>query len=323
MKKYLLYLGVTILSICSCSTTNKPVELIEAWFPWTGYLGELYAEQITDSLYNIDIKIVDGADNVNPIQLVLADKYLFGIAGAEAIIAANVNTGADLVAIGVVNYKSATCFISLPEQNVHSPQDFTNKTIGILPGTETETIYKALKQKYNLIIDPNNEIDIPNDIQTFLLNKYDIRPAFTYDEAVTLDRLGIEYHVIYPEEFGISTIGGVFFTRRKTINQNPDLVQQFVSSMAHGWEMAIANPVEAVQLLKSHDPANIDEDRELACFYKGLEYFKGENDLVMYASDHSWESFGNVLKMINRVDMTFNIHDIYDNSFINYYHQNK
>lgn len=324
MKKIGSILLAILLLFTGCRKENVKTELIEGWFAWTGYIGGLYAMNMTDSLYGIEFKIIDGADNINPVQLVLADKYKFGVTGAEAIIAANVNTGSDLVAIGVVNYKSATCFLSLPENSIDTLQNFQGKKIGILSGTETETIYKALKKKYNLKIDSiNDEVEAPYDLQTFLLKKYDVRPGFTYDEAVTLDLKGIKYNILYPEQYGVSTLGGVYFTRRKTIIEEPELVQKVVNSIAKGWEIALQKPEEAVTLLKQHDPNNIDIVRERACFKKGLEYFKGENDSVLYASNQSWKNFEVVLKSIGRVNSQFDIKTSYDNYFILNYFKNK
>ena len=326
MRKLGVFLMVVLaLYIVACNKDKPKVELIEGWFPWTGYIGELCAMNKTGSLNDLGFKIVDGADNINPVQLVLANKYKFGVAGAEAIIAANINTGADLVAIGVVNYKSATCFLSLPESNILKIRDFQGKIIGILSGTETETIYKALKKKFNLQIDSiNNEVEAPYDLQTFLMRKYEVRPGFTYDEAVTLDLKGIKYNILYPEDYGVSTLGGVYFTRRKTIEEEPELVQKVVNSIAMGWELALQNPTEGVMLLKQHDPSNIDVKRENACFKKGLAYFKGVGDSVLYASDKSWKNFEYILRYIGRVPANFDISRSYDNSFIlNYFSRKK
>lgn len=326
MKKILFIFFIAFLVIVSsCLRRNhgrqKEVSLIEAWFPWTGYIGGLYAEEIADSLFGLQFKIEDGADNIDPIQMVLSDKYLFGVAGAEAVVAANSNTNADLVAIGVVNYKSATCFLSLADKNIHTVKDFQGKKIGMLIGTETETIYKALKMKNNIA--SKEEISVPFDLQTFLIGKYDVRPGFTYDEEVTLQMKNVKYNKIIPQDYGISTLGGVYFTRKKTIEQYPELVQQVVTSVALGWEKALLDPEKAVQLLMNHDPKNLDEKREKLAFEKGLEYFKGEDDMVMYASDSSWNNFNDVLKLIGRVPKDFDISNSYDNSFIINFHKNK
>ena len=202
----LIILCAFLVIVSSCQKKQavhkrqKEISLIEGWFPWTGYIGGLYAEEIADSLYGLQFKIVDGADNIDPVQMVLSDKYLFGVAGAEAIVAANLNTNADLVAIGVVNYKSATCFLSLKEKNIHSVKDFQGKRIGILLGTETETIYHALKKKNGISAEEEN---VPFDLQTFLLGKYDVRPGFTYDEEVTLQINNKDYNIIYPQDYGV------------------------------------------------------------------------------------------------------------------------
>lgn len=321
---FVLFAFLVIVSSCQKKQDNRygqEISLIEAWHPWTGYIGGLYAEEIADSLFGLHFKIEDGADNIDPVQMVLADKYLFGVAGAEAVVAANSNTNADLVVIGVVNYKSATCFLSLAEKNIHTLKDFQGKKIGILEGTETETIYEALKKRKNISISKEDEISVPNDIQTFIVGKYDVRPGFTYDEEVTLQMKNIKYNIINPERYGISILGGVYFTRRKTIEQYPELVQQVVSSIALGWEKALLNPEKAVKLLVNHDPDYLDEKRENLAFEKGLDYFKGEDDLVMYASDRSWSNFNDVLKMIGRVPKEFDIRKSYDNSFVMQFHR--
>lgn len=90
-----------------------------------------------------------------------------------------------------------------------------------------------------------------------------------------------------------------------------------------GWELALENPEEGVLILKQHDPANIDIKREEACFKKGLGYFKGENDSVLYASDKSWKNFENVLKSTGMVPANFDINNSYDNSFIMNYFKEK
>ena len=328
MKKIaLITLCALLVIVSSCQrkqdshNRQKEISLIEGWIPWTGYIGGLYAEEIADSLYGLKFKIVDGAENIDPVQMVLSDEYLFGVAGAEAIVAANSNTNADLVAIGVVNYKSATCFLSLKERNIQTLQDFLGKKIGILLGTETETIYEALKKKYNLSIDPKNEYEVPNELATFLTGEYDVRPGFTYDEEVTLQIKNKEYNIIYPQDYGVSILGGVYFTRRKTIEQYPELVQQVVSSIALGWEKALLNPDNAVQLLISHAPKNLDEKREKLAFEKGAEYFRGEDDWTLYASDSSWNNFNDVLKLIGRVPNDFDISTCYDNSFVLNFHK--
>ncbi|MBK8370384.1 MAG: ABC transporter substrate-binding protein [Saprospiraceae bacterium] len=81
--------------------------------------------------------------------MVISEESEFGVASADRVMQAN-ETGADLVVIGVINYKSPTCFLSRAEKNILKPKDFENKTVGILTGTNTELIYKILKNSSSL-----------------------------------------------------------------------------------------------------------------------------------------------------------------------------
>ena len=143
-----------------------------------------------DIRINIGVRfnVEQGAEDIDPIKMVLSGTNDFGIASAENLILANMK-GANLVAVGALNYKSATCFIALINKEVHSLKDFEKKTVGVLTATETETIYRLLLARNGINTELINEVEAPFDLTTFLsTDAYDIRPAFIYDEAVTLDR---------------------------------------------------------------------------------------------------------------------------------------
>lgn len=315
------------LLLFSCANNSKKagsesteITLREAWFPWAGYAGEVYAENIARE-YNIDFKIAQGAEDIDPIKMVISGTNDFGIASAENLVLAN-QKGAGLVAIGVLNYKSATCFIALKDKNVNTLKDFENKTVGVLTATETETIYRLLLAKNKIDENKIKEVEAPFDLTTFLsTDAYDIRPAFVYDEAVTLDQKGIEYTMIKPEDYGVQMIGAVYFTTKKIVDENPEKVQAFVDVIAEGWKKSIENPEKAIQMLKEYDP-DINVQRELASLKKGLEYFAGEDDKVLFASDSTWDALKNDLVFLKKVSPDYNIKNCYDNSFVNKYLKN-
>lgn len=316
----------TILSLvffvgCQEDMTNSPTQITlqEAWFPWAGYAGEVVAQFDVDSTYNVTFTIQEGSENIAPIRMVLTGESDFGIASAENLILSN-QKGADLVAIGVVNYKSATCFITLENSGIEKLKDFEGHTIGVLTGSETETIYRLLVEKNNLDKSKLTEIAAPYDLSTFInTDTYDVRPAFIYDEPISLDRQNIDYNIIKPENYGVEMIGAVYFTRKEVIENNPQKVQNFVNVVAKGWEKAIEEPKYAINLLKKYDK-DIDVERELASLRRGIEYFEGEGDSVLYANRNSWQSLGRDLEFLGKVDSTYDVSDSFNNSFIKKYH---
>lgn len=308
---------ITFLAIglvgCESDEDNK-VSLRQEWFPYAGYAGELMG---IENAEGIEITLEEGSDNVDPVKMVTSGTNDFGVASADRILTAN-EKGAELVVIGVINHNSPTCFLTKKESGILSPNDFKGKRVGILAGTNTEYIYKALKIKLNLDESQIDESDIPFDLATFIAGQYDVRPAFVYDETVSLDQQGIEYNIIEPKDYGIQFLGTVYFTRKETVEDHPELVQSFVNAMAIGWEKTIENPDKAIELLKEYDPS-IDSQRELASLKKGLNYFKGQDGKVLYSDMESWKAMAETLIDL-KVIKAYNLDESVDMQFVNQYH---
>lgn len=329
MKKYFFILISFCLFISSCNdnknkisqNSNIKISLREAWFPWAGYAGELIAEDIGKKQH-VDFKVENGAEDIDPIKMVISGKNDFGLASAENLILSN-QKGANLVAVGVLNYKSATCYITLPKSNIKTLKDFEGKKVGILTGSETETIYRLLTAKNKINKKNITEVEAPYDLKSFLTtNEYDVRPAFIYDEPVTLDAQNIKYNILKPEDYGIQMMGAVYFTTREMINKHPEKVQAFVNVICAGWEKALSNPEDAIKILKQYDK-NIDEKRELACLKKGLQYFAGESGKVLYVNEGEWLKNYNYIKSLGKIEKDFDVRTCINNSFVDKYHANK
>jgi hypothetical protein len=61
MKKTFSILIIVIVLFAGCNNQGKQnkngqptITLREAWFPWAGYAGEVMAQYVTDSLYDIN-----------------------------------------------------------------------------------------------------------------------------------------------------------------------------------------------------------------------------------------------------------------------------
>lgn len=292
------FIGLMTLSIlfsCNSSTENAKtsVTVRQEWFPNANYAGELVAANEFAKEENITINIEAGSDNIDPIKLVLSGKNDFGVAGADKVLLANQN-GADLVVVGVINYNSPTCFVSLEKNNVKAPKDFEGKTVGVLTGTATEYVYRALLKKNNMEKAKLKEVEAPFDLATFISGAYDVRPAFAYDEPVSLDMQDIKYTIVKPEDYGVVFIGTVYFTTRKMIQDDPQTVQAFVNSVARGWEKSIQSPEVAIRYLKQYDNS-IDTTRELKSLVKGLPYFVNPSKKVLVADFPHWQQMVNTL----------------------------
>ena len=185
----------------------------------------------TDSLYGLNLNVIAGSDQLDPIKLVLSGESEFGVVSADRIIQAN-EKGADLVVIGVVNYKSPTCFLSKIDKGINTIKDFEGKKIGVLTGTNTELIYKILVKKNGIDQSRLKEVEIPFELVTFIAGEYDVRPGFIYDEPISLEQQGVTFNILRPEDYGIKFLGTVYFCKRSLIENQPLMVKGFVQRNA-------------------------------------------------------------------------------------------
>jgi NitT/TauT family transport system substrate-binding protein len=301
-------------------TQLRKVSLRQEWFPNVSYLGEVIAINETDSINGLDINLIQGADDIDPVKMVISGNNDFGVCGVDRIFSAE-EKGADLVVIGVVNHINPTCFIAKESKNVLKPSDFEGKKVGVYIGNNTEMVYRTLAKKMNLNKSKIKEIEPSFDLATFIADAYDIRPAYIFDEPVSLDQKGIKYSIVKPQDYGVKFIGTAYFTTGKMIKQHPEIVQAFINSIAKGWEIALQEPTKAIKYLKNFDK-NIDENREKNSFDKGADYFRGEDGNILEVKLERWTEMGNYLKDLG-VIKSFDISKITNTSFIEKYRSQK
>src|SRR6266481_219606 len=291
-----------VLSLCSCNrqTPNTSpgkklveVKLRQEWFPNANYAGALFAAREFATNNGIVINIQQGSDTIDAVKLVMAGTDQIGDVGADKVLEA-IDKGADLVIIGVLNLHSPACFMAPKKLRVLTPKDFERKKVGVLQGTATEYVYRALLTKANVNTQLVTEIQAPFDPATFFAGAYDIRPAFIYDEPVTAELKNLEftnrfeYTIIEPKNFGVHFMGTVYFTSRKYATQNKLTVQKFIDSVADGWRASLKYPDRAIQHLKDFD-ATISVQRESMSLERAKHYFEGKDGKVLAADLADWQ----------------------------------
>jgi ABC-type nitrate/sulfonate/bicarbonate transport system substrate-binding protein len=291
------------------------VTLRQEWFPNANYSGALFASRIFAPEHGIQLQVDAGSDQIDPVKLVITGQDTFGDASADKVLVAD-QQGADLVIIGAVSYVSPTVFITKRDSHIRTPKEFEGKRVGVLTGTNTEYVYRTLLAKSGVDKSKIKELEIPFDLTSFITtDQYDVRPAFIYDEPVSLDLKEIKYNLIEPRNFGVSFIGTVYFTKRSTIEDHPALVQSFVSSVAEGWRASLRHKSDAIHYLKEYDK-DTDENRELLSLQKGESYFSGKNGKILWADLDDWQEMVKELQDLAILRRDFNVSHFIDNEFL-------
>lgn len=297
-------------------TKNKlenNVSLQQEWFPFAGFAGEVSGSKRFASSNGIKLDVLAGSEQVDPIKIVLSGGASFGVVGGDLLIAA-VAKGAPLVAIGTINCHSPTVFIVGEKSDIYEPKNFVGKKIGILAGTNTERIYQLMVKRTG--VNPQNikEVQIPFDLQTYLLNQYDVRPAFIYDEPVSLEQKGFKYRLIKPEDFGVQFTGTVYFTTKEKLIKDRKTVIKSLKTLIQGWKFAVANPTESVKDLIGVYPS-LDTKRETRALELGIPYFSGSPQSPLQCDSKVWQQMISDLEEINVIPKkSVSIENVWDPS---------
>lgn len=319
----LIGFGIWRYSQPSPSQENGPLSasIRFGWIPSASFSGEIVGMKKFAQSRNLELKAEPGGPGLNSIQLVQTGQNTFGTLAADEVLAAN-DKGADFVIIGVINYFSPGGFVSLAEKNIKSPKDFENHKVGLLPFGSTTLLYETMLKKNGVDKKRVQEITVSPDLKPFLNEAYDVHPVFVYDETVTLDQQSIKYNLIEPKEFGVRFKGPVYFCKRETLEKNPELVKAFVQTMADGWNYAIANPDEAISLLKEFAP-EIDTGRERQVLQKAIPYYSGYNDQPLNSDIESWTEMIAELKELKVIQNEVDLSKVLFLTYINDYYMRK
>jgi NitT/TauT family transport system substrate-binding protein len=312
----LLVLGAAFLAIWQFSGkpgTTPRTTLFLNWI-WSGsFAGEAIAMKEIAPTQGITLVIESGGQGMDPLKLV--GDGSFGVAASDEILRA-IDKGASFVIVGVIHDTSPTAFVSLKSSGIKQPKDFVGKRVGVLPFGSTGLVYQSLLKAAGLDRSKIEEVVVSPDLRPFISgNTHDVQPVFVYDEPVTLDAQGIAYNIILPGDYGVSFKGMCYFTTRKTLQDSPELVRQFLAMMAQGWSKAAKDPSHAVQVLRGID-GGINVDRELALLKRGMPYFVDGRRLPLDSNPESWAKMLDDLHAFGVVSRRFKPEDFLDLSLI-------
>jgi ABC-type nitrate/sulfonate/bicarbonate transport system substrate-binding protein len=223
----------------------------------------------------INLTINPGGPDNSAIKLVAAGTDLFGVTGADEVLIAR-SKGIPIVAIAVLFQESPIGFISKKDRNINSPSDWNNKIIEVDYGSNTEIQYRALLKKFNVA--NIKEVPYAFSLIPFIDDKVDVSVAYIMDQAITLQKRGIELNVLTAKQFGINPYGDVIITTEKTLYERPDLVKRFLIAFVESHQFAIKNPEKSVKVLTLHAD-NLKFENELEVWKATIPFIVPDNEL--------------------------------------------
>ncbi len=193
----------------------------------------------------LDVTLKLGSAEANPLKMVIAGEDEFGVVGGPDLIITGRNKQLSIKAIAIMHKDSdLPIIITKKESGIDTVEELEGKKIGMFYGHSSTNIIRSLLHQEGISVE---EVNVGFDYSQFIAGKIDAEWAFRTTAGVTLPEKGIEINIISPADYGITTHGLTIFTTEEMIEENPELVQKFVSATIKGIEHTLTNPEDGIE----------------------------------------------------------------------------
>jgi len=193
----------------------------------------------------LDVELKEFHPNTQITQDVISGKSTFGISSSSLILEKLQNKPVVLLA----SYFKQNVLALAVKKNIKSPKDLKGKKIMAVDWEMEHTSIGAMlkdarikKSDYTLV--PHNF-----KIDKFVSGEVDAMTIFTTSQPYLLDNAKAGYNIINPATYGIYSYDVELFTSSDIVKNNPEMVQNFIEATKKGWEYALNNKAETINII--------------------------------------------------------------------------
>jgi len=226
---------------------GEKVVLQLAWkhqFQFAGYYAALDKGYYNEA--GLDVVFVEGGSGRFAREALLKKQAHYGIAGSELVI--HRFDGDPFVVLAPIFQHSPSILLTKAESGISSLQDLIGKKVMLLPGKKDADILAAFLNE-GVPHKAIDRLDQTFDLNDLINGKTDAVSAYMTNEPWQLEQKGIRPKSILPLTYGVDFYSDCLFTTEQEVNDNPVRVSRFLEASIRGWEYAMANPEEIVDLI--------------------------------------------------------------------------
>lgn len=287
------------LIFVSALEAKKDIKVQLRWkhqFQFAGYYMALHKGFYED--VNLNVKLLEGDEKIDVVKTVLSKKADFGISNSSLIL--DYMKGLDVLNLGAIFQHSPN--ILLTTKDFKSPVDLARDGKIALMGGEQDIELKAMFSKEGIDLSKVKFVTNENYFENFIEGKIEAINSYISNEPFVLNQKGLDFKIIDPRDYGLDFYGDTLFTSKLFYNNNYETVSAFRTATLKGWDYALENIEESVDvILKYYNTQNKSKE---ALIYEANTLKKLiNNDLVEigHINRGRWENIALVYKDLGLV----------------------
>ena len=201
--------------------------------------------------HGLDVTIVQGGPQLNHVQLLLAGRQQFDLAGGRTVEFAHHHL--PFVAVAAIFQKDPSVLIAHPGTGVHGFADLRGRPIEVAADVRAGW-WRFLAAKYGY--SDSQVRPYTFSLAPFLANRQMVQEGYLGSEPFLIEQQAHFTPVVLPiADAGYQGYGNVIATSRRLIATNPGLVQRFVDASIEGWYSYLYDdPAPADALIRTANP---------------------------------------------------------------------
>jgi len=297
-----------IACLCLClgvgtaaAGTLIPVRLQLKWthqFQFAGYYAAAAQGYYRDA--GLDVTMIEGRPDQDPVSQVLAGKAQFGVGTADLLLRRA--RGQPVVALAVIFQHSPLALMTLAGSGLRSVHEVVGKRLMIEDNSAELWAYLAREG-----IPPGSYTRLPHGFETAALRTgaADAMSVYVTDEPYVFARDGIDYTVFTPRSGGIDFYGDNLFTTEPYLSAHPDLVEAFRAASLRGWDYAMAHPQELADLIIARYSQRKDRAQLLFEYEKMRPLLRTDLIAIGYMYPGRWRHIAEVFGELDMLPSEF------------------
>ncbi len=226
---------------------SETVHLQLRWlhqFQFAGYYAALEKGYYKSA--GLEVVIHAGAPGKQPVKQVMLGSAQYGVANSELLLE-RLN-GAPLIALASIYQHSPSILLTRKDSNILSPHDLVGKDIMMI-GNSVDADFIAMFKNEGVELKSIPIVPSSYDIQDLIDGKVVAFNSYLSNEPYFLKSQGIDYSILHPRRYGVDFYSDILFTTEVEIDQHPERVEAFLKASLQGWQYALTNPDEIIDLL--------------------------------------------------------------------------
>lgn len=287
------------LIFVSALEAKKDIKVQLRWkhqFQFAGYYMAMHKGFYED--VNLNVKLLEGDEKIDVVKTVLSKKADFGISNSSLIL--DYMKGLDVLNLGAIFQHSPN--ILLTTKDFKSPVDLARDGKIALMGGDQDIELKAMFSKEGIDLSKVKFVTNENYFENFIEGKIEAINSYISNEPFVLNQKGLDFKIIDPRDYGLDFYGDTLFTSKLFYNNNYETVSAFRTATLKGWDYALENIEESVDvILKYYNTQNKSKE---ALIYEANTLKKLiNNDLVEigHINRGRWENIALVYKDLGLV----------------------